>query len=214
MGLLCRDFINEYRQWPQRNLQTGYSLAKKVDSPLYLETLNCYGTRDWRKDMSEPIGVGLIGLGTVGSGVVELLQDAPASMRRRKHVDFALRRIAVREMAKSRAVAVDQALLTAAASDVVADPNVQLVVELTGAAPAFEWVSAALKQGKDVVTANKAMLAECGEELFELALAHGADLMFEASVAGGIPIIRSLRSGLVANRVESLYGIQIGRAHV
>ena len=76
MGLLCRDFINEYRQWPQRNLQTGYSLAKKVDSHLYLETLNCYGTRDWRKDMSDSIGVGLIGLGTVGSGVVELLQDA------------------------------------------------------------------------------------------------------------------------------------------
>jgi homoserine dehydrogenase len=84
------------------------------------------------------------------------------------------------------------------------------VVELTGAAPAYEWVSAALRQGKDVVTANKALLAERGEELFELALKNGADLMFEASVAGGIPIIRSLRSGLVANRVESLYGILNG----
>ena len=160
--------------------------------------------------MSNPIGVGLIGLGTVGSGVVELLQDAPSSMRRRKHVDFALKRIAVRDMARPRAVAVDKALLTAEAAEVVADPAVQLVVELTGAAPAYEWVSAALRQGKDVVTANKALLAERGEELFELALKNGADLMFEASVAGGIPIIRSLRSGLVANRVESLYGILNG----
>jgi len=160
--------------------------------------------------MSNPIGVGLIGLGTVGSGVVELLQDAPSSMRRRKHVDFALKRVAVRDRAKPRVVAVDKALLTAEAAEVVADPAVQLVVELTGAAPAYEWVSAALRQGKDVVTANKALLAERGEELFELALKNGADLMFEASVAGGIPIIRSLRSGLVANRVESLYGILNG----
>ena len=160
--------------------------------------------------MSDSIGVGLIGFGTVGSGVVELLQDAPSSMRRRKHVGFSLQRIAVRDLQKSRGKSIDQALLTVDAEEVVADPNVQLVVELTGAAPAFDWVSQALRQGKDVVTANKAMLAERGEELFELARANGADLMFEASVAGGIPIIRSLRNGLVANRVESLYGILNG----
>ncbi len=157
-----------------------------------------------------PIGVGLIGLGTVGSGVVELLQDAPASLRRRKHVDFALRRVAVRDLDKPRSPALAPELLTEDAAEVVADPDVQLVVELTGAPPAFEWVSEALRQGKDVVTANKALLAERGEELFELALANGADLMFEASVAAGIPIIRSLRNGLVANRVESLYGILNG----
>ena len=160
--------------------------------------------------MSNPIGVGIIGLGTVGSGVVELLQDAPSSMRRRKHVDFALKRVAVRDLARRRAVSVDEALLTTQAEEVVADPAVQLVVELTGAAPAFDWVAEALRQGKDVVTANKALLSERGEELFELALRNGADLMFEASVAGGIPIIRSLRNGLVANRVESLYGILNG----
>jgi homoserine dehydrogenase len=125
-------------------------------------------------------------------------------------VGFSLRRIAVRDLQKSRGTSIDQALLTVDAEEVVADPNVQLVVELTGAAPAFDWVSQALRQGKDVVTANKAMLAERGEELFELARANGADLMFEASVAGGIPIIRSLRNGLVANRVESLYGILNG----
>ncbi|MBM3276515.1 MAG: homoserine dehydrogenase [Candidatus Handelsmanbacteria bacterium] len=160
--------------------------------------------------MSKTIGVGLIGLGTVGGGVVRLLQDAPASMRRRKGVDLALRRVAVRDAAKAREVAVDAGLLTQDAMAVVRDPGVQMVVELTGAPQAYEWISEALQAGKDVVTANKALLAERGDELFRLALEKGADLMFEASVAGGIPIIRALRNGLVANRVESLYGILNG----
>lgn len=160
--------------------------------------------------MGKTIGVGLIGLGTVGSGVVRLLQDAPCSMRRRKGADLALRRVAVRQLQKPRDVALDPALLTTDAMAVVLDPAVQMVVELTGAAQAYEWIAAALRAGKDVVTANKALLAERGDELFRLALEHGADLMFEASVAGGIPIIRSLRNGLVANRVESLYGILNG----
>lgn len=159
--------------------------------------------------MNRPVGIGLIGLGNVGSGLVRLLHDAPAAVRRRR-MDFALRRIAVRDLARPRSVAVDPALLTSAAMEVVEDPAVDLVVELTGAPGAIEWVRAALASGKDVVTANKAMLAEHGDELFELALARGVDLMFEASVAGGIPIIRSLRAGLVANRVESLYGILNG----
>jgi homoserine dehydrogenase len=160
--------------------------------------------------MARAVGIGLIGLGNVGTGVVRLLQNAPSAMRRRKHVDFALRAIAVRDVAKERRVEVDRSLLTGDAMAVVANPEVEMVVELTGAPLAGEWVRAALERGKDVVTANKAMLAERGEELFELALRQGADLMFEASVAGGIPIIRSLRSGLVANRVESLYGILNG----
>ncbi|MBQ41663.1 MAG: homoserine dehydrogenase [Gemmatimonadetes bacterium] len=160
--------------------------------------------------MGSSIGVGLIGLGTVGSGVVRLLRDAPAAMQRRQHLDLQLRRIAVADPAKKRAVDVAADLLTANAMDVVDDPDVQLVVELSGAAGAREWIAAGLERGKDVVTANKAVLAQHGEELFGLALANGVDLMFEASVAGGIPIIRSLRSGLVANEVESLYGILNG----
>ncbi len=160
--------------------------------------------------MGSSIGVGLIGLGTVGSGVVRLLRDAPAAMERRQHLDFQLRRIAVADPAKKRAVDVAADLLTANAMDVVDDPDVQLVVELSGAAGAREWIAAGLERGKDVVTANKAVLAQHGEELFGLAVANGVDLMFEASVAGGIPIIRSLRSGLVANEVESLYGILNG----
>ena len=160
--------------------------------------------------MAGSTGVGLIGLGTVGSGVVRLLQDAPSSMRRRKHVDFVLRRVAVRDPARPREVSVDPAVITGQAMELVDDPSVQLVVELTGSPQAFDWISAALRQGKDVVTANKAVLGERGEELFGLALENGADLMFEASVAGGVPIVRALRNGLVANRVESLYGILNG----
>ena len=159
--------------------------------------------------MAQEIGVGLIGLGTVGSGIVRLLQDAPSALRRREQANFEIRRVAVGDLAKQRDVAL-KAPLTTDGMEVVDDPQVQMVVELTGAAPAYEWISAALKQGKDVVTANKALLAEHGEELFNLALQNGADLMFEASVAGGIPIIRSLRNGLVANKVESLYGILNG----
>jgi len=159
--------------------------------------------------MGSSIGVGLIGLGTVGSGVVRLLRDAPAAMQRR-NLDFQLRGVAVADVAKKRGVDIGARLLTADAMEVIDDPDVQLVVELSGAASAKEWIAAALARGKDVVTANKAVLAAHGEELFGLALANGVDLMFEASVAGGIPIIRSLRGGLVANEVESLYGILNG----
>lgn len=159
--------------------------------------------------MQEPIGVGLIGLGTVGSGVVRLLDDAPCSLQRR-NLALQIRRIAVRDVNKARQAPVDARLLTDQAAQVIEDPSVKMVVELTGAPGAYQWVKRALQNGKDVVTANKALLAEHGGELFDLARQTGADLMFEASVAGGIPIIRSLRSGLVANRVESLYGILNG----
>ncbi len=159
--------------------------------------------------MAQQIGVGLIGLGTVGSGIVRLLQNAPSALQRREQANFEIRRVAVGDLGKQRDVEIE-APLTTDGMEVVNDPQVQMVVELTGAAPAYEWICAALVQGKDVVTANKALLAEHGEELFKLALENGADLMFEASVAGGIPIIRSLRNGLVANKVESLYGILNG----
>ena len=155
------------------------------------------------------IGVGLIGLGTVGTGVVRLIAESSPSMRRRQ-ADFAVRRVAVRDTGKPRDVDIDDGVMTTDAMAVIEDGGVDLVVELTGADPAVDWIRAALANGKDVVTANKAVLAEHGEELFALAFEKDVDLMFEASVAGGIPIIRSLRNGLVANEVESLYGILNG----
>ncbi|MEE2658975.1 MAG: homoserine dehydrogenase [Candidatus Latescibacterota bacterium] len=160
--------------------------------------------------MSEAIGIGMIGLGTVGGGVAQLLLDAPSAMRRREGVRFQIQRVAVRDPKKSRAVSLADGVVGTDPGTVLSDPSVQVVVELTGAPSAVDWISDALKAGKDVVTANKAVIAEHGDELFALALERGVDLMFEASVAGGIPIIRSLRNGLVANRVESLSGILNG----
>ena len=157
----------------------------------------------------ERIGIGLIGLGTVGTGVVQILQSASSAMQR-KGCEFQIERIAVRDLGKARAAQISDGVIGTDPDAVIADDRVQVVVELTGAAPAYEWIKQALTAGKDVVTANKAVIAEHGDELFALALDKGVDLLFEASVAGGIPIIRSLRSGLVANRVESLYGILNG----
>ena len=160
--------------------------------------------------MSNAIGVGMIGLGTVGTGVIQLLQDAPSAMRRRRHADFDIRRVAVRDLSKARDVQLQADVIVDDPRQVLDDPTVQVVVELTGAEPAYEWIRDALTSGKSVVTANKAVIALHGAELFDIALDRGVDLMFEASVAGGIPIIRSLRNGLVANRVESLQGILNG----
>jgi homoserine dehydrogenase len=159
---------------------------------------------------NDPIGLGLIGLGTVGTGVVQLLQDAPSAMRKRRHAEFDIRRVAVRDPGKPREVALADGVVGSDAQAVLDDPAVDVVVELTGAEPAYEWIRGALDRGKSVVTANKAVIAAHGAELFDLAVARGVDLLFEASVAGGIPIIRSLRNGLVANRVESLHGILNG----
>lgn len=160
--------------------------------------------------MADAIGVGLIGLGTVGTGVVQLLQDAPSAMRKRRHAEFDIRRVAVRDLSKARSVELRASVVGDDPQAVLADPSVQVVVELTGAPPAYEWIRDALKAGKSVVTANKAVIALHGAELFDIAMDRGVDLMFEASVAGGIPIIRSLRNGLVANRMESLHGILNG----
>ena len=97
---------------------------------------------------SGAIGVGIIGLGTVGSGVVRLLEDAPTSMRRREHAVFSIERVAVRDLAKERDVKIDPSKLTDDPTAVLDDPNVQLVVELAGAEPAYEWVRGALERGQ------------------------------------------------------------------
>ncbi len=160
--------------------------------------------------MTRAISVGLIGLGNVGTGVVRLLSENPGAMGRREHADFRLCKVAVGDPAKPRELELAPGVLTGDAADVLTHEEVDVVVEVTGAAPAYEWIKTALQNGKDVVTANKAVIAEHGEELFRLADRMQAEILFEASVAGGIPVIRSLRSGLVANEIESLYGILNG----
>lgn len=157
------------------------------------------------------IGVGLLGFGTVGAGVVEGLQRNATLLAERVGAKPVMRWIADLDLDRDRGVKVDKAIMTRDAKAVVEDPNVDVVVELIGGVGiARELVVRALELGKPVVTANKKMLAEYGAELFGLAAKKGAALEFEASVGGGIPIIKSLREGLVANRIDAMYGILNG----
>ena len=159
----------------------------------------------------EAIGIGLLGFGTVGAGVVRGLQANGELIGSRLGVRPVLRRIADLDLETDRGVAVDPAILGTDAAAVVDDPEVQVVIELIGGTGiARELVLRALGQGKPVVTANKALLAEHGEEIFGLARERQTDIYFGASVGGGIPIIRSLREGLAANRIDSIFGILNG----
>jgi homoserine dehydrogenase len=161
------------------------------------------------------IPVGLLGLGNVGSGVVKLLQDnAQAIAARLGGATVEVRKIAVREADKPRLVDVDQKLLTTDIHAVVSDPEIEILVELIGGEePARGAVLGALAAGKHVVTANKALLAAHGEEVFAAAEAKGLDVYFEASVGGGVPIIRALREGLASDRVDALVGIVNGTSN-
>ncbi len=153
----------------------------------------------------------MIGGGTVGGGVFQAIQRNGALMASRIGVSLTLRRVAVRDLQRARAVNLPTALLTTDWHSVVADPEVNLIVELMGGTTiARQVVLAALKLGKPVVTANKALLSAHGEELFAAAQQHGTNLYYEASVAGGIPIIKVLREGLIGNRITRLFGIVNG----
>jgi len=157
------------------------------------------------------VNLGILGGGTVGGGVYAAVQRNGALMASRLGVRLGVAQMAVRNPRKRRAVAIPRKLLTSDWRRVVSNPDVDLVVELMGGTTtAREAVLAALASGKSVVTANKALLSAHGEELFEVAAAHGANLYYEASVAGGIPIIKVLREGLIANQITRLYGILNG----
>ena len=153
----------------------------------------------------------MLGLGNVGVGVVRGLEDGGDLLANRTGVKLALKRVAVRDLAKPRDVKVPKELLTTDPSAVVADPDVEVVLELMGGTDvARTCVLEALAAGKPVVTANKALLAEFGDEIFTAAENSQAGLHYEASVAGGIPVIRALREGLIANHIVSLHGILNG----
>jgi homoserine dehydrogenase len=157
------------------------------------------------------IGVGLLGFGTVGTGVVQGLAGNSEIIGHRLGVMPVLRKIADVDLEKDRGVQVDPAILTRDAEAVIKDKNVQIVVELIGGSGAAKnLVCLALSLGKPVVTANKALLAEHGAEIFGLARKNNADIYFGASVGGGIPIIRALREGMLANNVQSIHGILNG----
>jgi homoserine dehydrogenase len=159
----------------------------------------------------EPLGIGLIGCGTVGTGVARLLLEHPGRLAARAGRPLELRRVLVRHLDKPREVALPGHLLTTDLHTIIRDPSIQVAVELVGGVDwARQAVLALLAAGKDVVTANKALLAMHGVEIFDAARRHGRAIAFEASVAGGIPIIAALSQSLAANQILSLQGILNG----
>lgn len=160
------------------------------------------------------VRIGLAGFGTIGTGVVRLLQQFGPRLEKRLGFRLTLARIADIDLDRERGVEVPKEILTRDAFTLVADPTLDVVVELMGGyETARRFVVAALKAGKSVVTANKAMLAIHGREVFAEAERRGVDLRFEASVGGGIPIVRTLREALAGDRVRAVYGIVNGTSN-
>ncbi len=157
------------------------------------------------------IRLGLIGFGTVGKGVVKNIISNGESIARRTGIRLEIARIADIDLERERDVGVDPSLLTTDAEEILHDDSLDIVVELIGGIhPAREYVLTALRKGKNVVTANKALISKHGIEIFETAREHGVDILYEASVAGCIPVVKSLRESLVANNVLSINGIVNG----
>jgi homoserine dehydrogenase len=159
----------------------------------------------------QQVNLGMIGGGTVGSGVFHALHRNGRLLASRIGVKINLRKVAVKAFDEPRPYPIPRSVMTTDWQSVVHDPRVNLVTELVGGTTvARTMILAALKLGKPVITANKALLSEHGEELFAAARAHGTNLYYEASVCGGIPIIKSLRESFVGNRITHLYGIVNG----
>jgi len=160
------------------------------------------------------IRIGLIGCGVVGQGIMRLLKENAVSIEARLGGTIEVRRIAARNPEKDRGPYVPAELLTFDPAEVVDDPSVELVVEVAGGVePTYGYIKRALEAGKSVVTANKALLAARGNELIELAEARGADLYFEAAVAGGVPVIRVLREAFASDRIVAVRGIINGTSN-
>jgi homoserine dehydrogenase len=160
------------------------------------------------------IKVGLIGFGTVGSGVGRILQKNSKLIEKRMGAKLTLKRIADIDLETDRGVKLKPGVLTRRAEDVIKDPDIDIVMELMGGIePAKTFILKAIRNKKHIVTANKALLALHGDEIFREAHRRGVDVNFEASVGGGIPLIRSIKEGLVANRIHSIFGILNGTSN-
>ncbi len=159
-------------------------------------------------DKDGKIGIGLLGLGVVGSEVARTLVQKSERLAQKAGRPMFLCSVLVRDKAKPRDSVVPSQLLTADPADILNDPQVDVVVELLGGEkPAVDYLRTALSQGKQAVTANKDVMATHGPELIRLAEEHGVSLLYEASVGGGIPIIGPLQKDLLANEITSLHGI-------
>jgi homoserine dehydrogenase len=160
------------------------------------------------------VNVGILGLGTVGTGVAKILLTQRELLKTRSELNFNLKSIAEINWKIDPDLNLDGVQRLTDAKQLIADPDIDIVVETIGGyEPAFSFISEALRNRKHVVTANKALIATRGRELFKIAKENGVDLLFEASVGGGIPIIKGLREGLVANKIESIYGILNGTSN-
>lgn len=164
--------------------------------------------------MKNRIAVGLIGFGTVGTGVAKILTNNAEQIRRRLGLPLELVKVADLNITADRGIRLAPSMLTTDTRQVLEDSEIDIVIELIGGyEPAKRFLLDAMAKGKHVVTANKALLAVHGEELFEAACKAGVDIGFEGSVCGGIPILRSLTEGLAADRLLSLYGIVNGTSN-
>lgn len=157
------------------------------------------------------IKIAILGCGTVGSGVVKLLQQNSDIIAMRAGEPVTLKWVMDLDKNKCRALGIDEALITDKFDDVLNDSEVDIVAELIGGIePAFSFIAAAMKQGKHIVTANKDLIAVKGKDIFELAESNQVDFYFEASVAGGIPIIAPLKQSLAGNHIQQIIGILNG----
>lgn len=160
------------------------------------------------------VKIGLIGFGTIGAGVVKILADNAEVIRQRLGATLEVGRIADLDITTDRGVQVGKGVLTTDANAVLDDPEIEIVIELIGGyEPARSFVLKAIQNGKHVVTANKALLAKHGEEIFSTADKKGLGIGFEAAVGGAIPIIRSIREAFSANRISAIEGIVNGTAN-
>ena len=157
------------------------------------------------------IKVGLIGFGNIGAGVVKLLRENADVVRSKVGTGIVLKRIADLDITSDRGVAVEPSILTTDVNDIFSDPEISVVIELIGGyEPAKSFVLKAIEQGKHVVTANKALLALHGDEIYAAAARKGVEVQFEASVGGGIPVLTAIKSNLAANRFGGVFGIMNG----
>lgn len=160
------------------------------------------------------INVGIIGFGTVGTGTAKILLENKDLLKARAGFDVVLKKIADLDIKRDRGIKVPEGVLTTDAASVIADPDIDIIVELMGGIhPAKEFILKAVASKKHVVTANKALLATEGNDIFAAAEKNEVEVGFEASVAGGIPIIKVLREGLIANNMVAIYGIINGTSN-
>src|ERR1700761_421762 len=158
--------------------------------------------------------IGLAGMGNVGAGVFKHLTQNRALLRERLGYELEVKKIAVRDPAKARGMEVPGGLLTTRWEDLLDDPAIQIIVELMGQKEeSLRLILGAIERGKMVVTGNKALLAEHGKEIFEAATRHKVPVFFEAAVAGGIPIIKSIREAFIGNHIQSIHGIINGTSN-